>query len=127
MTIWISDKVALAIHDEQLAEHGGASGVRDLGLLESALARPLNLAGYGKPDTADLGAAYAIAITRNHPFVDGNKRTAFMAMVTFLDVNGMRFEPPDGEAVLTMLGFAAGQMADEAFTEWVRTNASERD
>ncbi len=125
MTIWISDKVALAIHDEQLAEHGGASGVRDLGLLESALARPLNLAGYGEPDTADLGAAYAIATARNHPFIDGNKRTAFMAMVTFLDVNGMRFEPPDGEAVLTMLGLAAGQMTDEAFTEWVRTNASE--
>ena len=127
MTIWISDKVALAIHDEQLAEHGGASGVRDLGLLESALARPLNLASYGEPDTAELGAAYAIAIARNHPFIDGNKRTAFMAMVLFLDLNGMRFEPSDGEAVLTMLGLAAGQVTDEAFTEWVRRNASERD
>ena len=127
MTVWISDKVALAIHDEQLAEHGGASGVRDLGLLESALARPLNLASYGEPDTTELGAAYAIAIARNHPFIDGNKRTAFMAMVLFLDLNGMRFEPSDGEAVLTMLGLASGQVTDEAFTEWVRTNASERD
>ena len=127
MTIWISDKVALAIHDEQLAEHCGASGVRDFGLLESVLARPLNLAGCGEPDIADLGAACAIAIARNHPFIDGNKRTAFMAMVTFLDVNGMLFEPPDGEAVLTILGLAAGQVTDEAFTEWVRTNASERD
>lgn len=127
MTIWISDKVALAIHDEQLAEHGGASGVRDLGLLESAIARPLNLASYGEPDTAELGATYAIAIARNHPFIDGNKRTAFMAMVLFLDLNGMRFEPPDGEAVLTMLGLASGQVTDEAFTGWVRTNASERD
>ena len=127
MTIWISEKVALAIHDEQLAEHGGASGVRDLGLLESALARPLNLTSYGEPDTAELGAAYAIAIARNHPFIDGNKRTAFMAMVLFLDLNGMRFEPPDGEAVLTTLGLASGQVTDEAFTKWVRTNASERD
>ncbi len=101
--------------------------MRDLGLLESALARPLNLASYGEPDTAELGAAYAIAIARNHPFIDGNKRTAFMAMVLFLDLNGMRFEPSDGEAVLTTLGLAAGQVTDEAFTEWVRTNASERD
>ena len=127
MTIWISDKVALAIHDEQLAEHGGASGVRDIGLLESALARPLHLASYGDPDTAELGAGYAIAIARNHPFIDGNKRTAFMAMVLFLDLNAMRFEPPDGEAVLTMLGLASGQVTDAACTEWVRINASKRD
>ncbi len=127
MTVWISLKIVLAIHDEQLAEHGGATGVRDMGLLESALARPLNLAGYGDPDIAELGATYALSITGNHPFVDGNKRAAFMAMVAFLDFNGMRFEPPDSEAVLTMLGLAAGQISSEAFIDWVRANANERE
>jgi len=117
MTVWISLKIVLAVHDEQLAEHGGATGVRDMGLLESALARPLNLAGYGDPDIAELGSAYALGITGNHPFVDGNKRSAFMAMV----------EPPDSEAVLTMLGLAAGQISSEAFIDWVRANADERE
>ena len=127
MKVWISLRIVLAIHDEQLAEHGGATGVRDIGLLESALARPLNLAGYGDPDMAELGATYALAITGNHPFVDGNKRAAFMAMAAFLDFNGMRFEPPDGEAVMTMLGLAAGQISSEAFIEWVRANVDERE
>ena len=127
MTVWISLRIVLAIHDEQLAEHGGATGVRDIGLLESALGRPLNLAGYGDPDMAELGATYALAITGNHPFVDGNKRAAFMAMAAFLDFNGMRFEPPDGEAVMTMLGLAAGQISSEAFIEWVRANVDERE
>ena len=127
MTVWISLRIVLAIHDEQLAEHGGATGVRDIGLLESALARPLNLAGYGDPDMAELGATYALAITGNHPFVDGNKRAAFMAMAAFLDFNAMRFEPPDGEAVMTMLGLAAGQISSEAFIEWVRANVDERE
>ena len=127
MTIWISLRIVLAIHDEQLAEHGGATGVRDIALLESALARPLNLAGYGDPDMAELGATYALAITGNHPFVDGNKRAAFIAMAAFLDFNGMRFEPPDGEAVMTMLGLAAGQISSEAFIEWVRANVDERE
>ena len=76
---------------------------------------------------AELGATYAIAITGNHPFVDGNKRAAFMAMAAFLDFNGMRFEPPDGEAVMTMLGLAAGQISSEAFIEWVRANVDERE
>jgi len=94
MTVWLSRQFILAIHDEQLAEHGGALGVRDDGLLDSALARPLNRAGYGEPDMAELAALYAIAISRNHPFVDGNKRTAFAALATFLALNGMVFEPP---------------------------------
>ena len=85
MTVWLSRQTILAVHDEQLAEHGGAVGVRDEGLLESALARPLNRASYGDPDMAELAALYAIAIARNHPFVDGNKRTAYVALNRFLN------------------------------------------
>ena len=123
MTVWLSRQLILAVHDEQLAEHGGAPGIRDDGLLESALARPLNRAGYGDPDIAELGALYAIAIARNHPFVDGNKRTAFAALFIFLAMNGMVFEPPEVEATMTVLAMAAGEMSDDEFTGWVRTHA----
>ena len=124
MTIWLSRQIVLAVHDEQLGEHGGASGIRDEGLLESALARPLNLAGYGEPDVVELAATYAIAIARNHPFVDGNKRTAYVAMVLFLSLNGLAFRPADqAAAVITMLNMAAGDISDEDFTLWVRANA----
>ena len=123
MTIWLSRQLVAAIHDEQLAEHGGGAGIRDEGLLESALARPLNLAGYGDPDIADLGALYAIAITRNHPFVDGNKRTAFAALVMFLALNGAEFEPPEVDATLAMLHLADGHTTDDEFIGWVRTHA----
>ena len=122
MTVWLSRQLILAIHDEQLAEHGGAIGVRDEGLLDSALARPLNRAGYGEPDTAELAALYAIAIARNHPFVDGNKRTAFAALFTFLALNGMVFEPPEVDAAMAVLQLASGEMDDEEFTAWVRAN-----
>jgi death on curing protein len=123
VTVWLARQLILAIHDEQLAEHGGAIGIRDEGLLDSALAPPLNRAGYGEPDVAEPGALYAIAIARNHPFVDGNKRTAFAALFMFLALNGMEFEPPEVDATVTMLRLAAGDMPDEAFTTWVRTNA----
>ena len=122
MTIWLSRQFILAIHDEQLAEHGGALGVRDDGLLHSALARPLNRAGYGEPDMAELAALYAIAIARNHPFVDGNKRTAFAALVTFLALNGMVFEPPEVDATMAVLRLAASEATDDEFTDWVRAN-----
>jgi death on curing protein len=123
MTVWLSRALIVAIHEEQLAEHGGGEGIRDEGLLDSALARPLNRAGYGDPDVAELAALYAIAIARNHPFVDGNKRAAFAALVTFLALNGARFEPPEVEATVTMLRLAAGDMSDEEFTGWVREHA----
>lgn len=123
MTVWLSRQLILAIHDEQLAEHGGALGVRDDGLLDSALARPLNRAGYGEPDVAELAALYAIAIARNHPFVDGNKRTAFAALFMFLALNGMVFEPTEVDATMVVLRLAAGDMTDDEFTDWVRTNA----
>ncbi len=123
MTVWLSRQIILAAHDEQLREHGGASGIRDEGLLESALARPLNRAGYGEPDTVELAAVYAIAIARNHPFIDGNKRAAYVAMVLFLALNGIAFVPNYADAVIMMLTMAAGEVSDEAFVDWVRQNS----
>lgn len=117
---WLDRSVILAIHDRQLAAHGGASGLRDAGLLESALARPMQHAAYDKPDLAELAALYAIAIARNHPFVDGNKRTAFVALELFLAKNGGMFSASDTECVLMMLGMAAREIDDAAFTAWVR-------
>jgi death on curing protein len=127
VTVWLSRQLILAVHDEQLAEHGGALGVRDEGLLESALARPLNRAGYGEPDIAELAAHYAIAIARNHPFVDGNKRTAYVALETFLALNGCAFPVGDAEAVVVTLAMAAGEMPDDEFTVWVRMHAQAPD
>jgi death-on-curing protein len=121
-TVWLTSELILAIHDEQLAEHGGSTGLRDPGLLDNALARPLNRAGYGKPDIAELAAVYALGIARNHPFVDGNKRTAFVALELFLRLNGCLFTVGDAEAVVMMLAMAAGELPDDEFTAWVRLN-----
>jgi death-on-curing protein len=123
VTVWLSRQLILAIHDEQLAEHGGSGGIRDEGLLESALARPLNRAGYGEPDIAELGAVYAIGIVRNHPFVDGNKRTGFAALFMFLALNDAEFDPTEVDATLAILKLAAGDISDDEFIEWVRANA----
>jgi death-on-curing protein len=124
--VWLSRQTILAVHDEQLAEHGGAVGVRDEGLLESALARPLNRASYGDPDMAELAALYAIAIARNHPFVDGNKRTAYVALESFLELNGCEFPVSDRNAVIATLGLASSAMSDDEFTAWVRNNTRVR-
>ena len=117
---WLLARDALAIHEEQLAEHGGADGVRDTGLLESALARPQNLLAYGKPDFADLAAAYAAGVARNHPFVDGNKRTAWMLAVVFLDLNGLDLDADIIDALQAMLALAEGRIDENAFAAWVR-------
>jgi death on curing protein len=124
VTIWLSRELVLAIHDEQLAEHGGAGGLRDPGLLDSALARPANRAGYAEPDVAELAALYALGIARNHPFIDGNKRTAYVALETFLALNGLRFPVSDAHAVIFTLQMAAGDMDDDAFIDWVRANVA---
>jgi death on curing protein len=124
--IWLSSDVLLAVHDEQLAEHGGGSGVRDLGLSESALARPRNLVNYGSPDVCDLAAAYGYGLARNHPFVDGNKRTAFVAVELFLVLNGYELLADDANCVLTMLAVAAGSMAEPAFAQWLRDHTQRR-
>jgi death on curing protein len=120
VTVWLSSQLILAIHDEQLAEHGGSAGLPDPGLLDSALARPLNRAGYGEPDIAELAAVYALGIAQNHPFVDGNKRTAFVALELFLRLNGCVFTVGDAEAVVMTLAMASGELSDDEFIAWVR-------
>jgi death-on-curing protein len=118
--IWLDLAIALAIHDRQLAEHGGGAGVRDEGALESALARPMNRWHYGEEDRAALAAAYAFGIARNHPFVDGNKRTAWVFARLFLALNGatIQFDPQD--AIRTVLALAAGELSEDALAEWFR-------
>jgi death on curing protein len=125
VTVWLSRELILAVHDEQLAEHGGAGGIRDEGLFESALARPLNRASYGDPDIAELAAVYAIGLIKNHPFVDGNKRTAYVALELFLRLNGLRFPISDADAVITTLRLAAGDIPEDEFIAWVRCKAVE--
>ena len=110
----------MAAHAEQLAEHGGGEGVRDAGMLESAMARPHNLVAYGAPDLADLAAAYACGIARNHPFVDGNKRTAAVVSETFLMINGNRLAAGDAELVVAFLALAAGDLSEAEIADWFR-------
>jgi death-on-curing protein len=117
---WIGREAALAAHSEQLAEHGGADGVRDAGGLESALASPANLAAYDEPDAAALAAAYAFGIARNHPFVDGNKRTAAVVSVTFLLLNGFEFGATPAELTVAFLALAAGELSEEEMADWFR-------
>jgi death-on-curing protein len=118
--IWVTQAVAIAAHAEQLAEHGGGEGVRDLGLLESAMARPQNLAQYGELDIAELAASYAFGIARNHPFVDGNKRTAAVVSETFLVLNGGSLLASDAELVVAFVALAAGELSEEELTNWFR-------
>lgn len=123
---WISKQALLLLHDESLAEHGGASGIRDEGLLESALARPENLAAYGEPDLAALAAAYGFGLAKNHPFIDGNKRAAFLAVGLFLALNGQRLVVPQAEATATVLALAASKITEEAFAAWLHTHTTHR-
>jgi len=123
---WLEAAVLRAVHEEQLAEHGGAAGIRDEGLFESALARPQHLAAYGEPDLCDLAAAYGFGLARNHPFIDGNKRTAFVAVELFLLLNGHELMASDESCVLTMLAVAAGQMDEAVFAAWLREHVQKR-
>ena len=123
---WVSRAALELLHDESLAEHGGAAGLRDDGLLESALARPRNLVAYGSPDIHELAAAYGVGLAKNHPFVDGNKRAAFLAVGLFLALNGRRLNAPQADATLTMLAVAAGQMDEAAFAVWLRQHSRPR-
>ena len=118
--IRVTVEVAEAVHAEQLAEHGGGEGVRDRALLESAMARPKDLAAYGEPDAAQLAAAYAYGIARNHPFIDGNKRTAAVISETFLMLNGHRLQCSDAELVVAFLALAAGELVEEELADWFR-------
>ena len=118
--IWVSPAVVLAIHDEQIAAHGGSDGIRDERLLDSALARPQNLPAYGDPDIFDLAAAYAAGIVHNHPFVDGNKRASFVTTLLFLALNGYQITASEDARVLIWLGLADGSKDEAALAAWLR-------
>lgn len=123
---WIDQQALCLLHDESLAEHGGSAGLRDEGLLESALARPQHLEVYVQPDLADLAAAYGVGLAKNHPFVDGNKRAAFLAVGIFLALNGHRLVATQAAATLAMLGVASGEIEEAAFAAWLRTHLQRR-
>lgn len=116
--------VVIAIHEEQIAEHGGAGGVRDAGLLAAALARPDHLAAYGDPDLADLAAAYGYGLVRNHAFVDGNKRTGAVVMELFLALHGVELTCSDDELVRTVLALAGGDLSQETLAAWIRQHTA---
>ena len=118
--MWIATEVALAAHAEQLAEHGGGDGIRDAAMIDSAMARPQNLAQYGDPDAAALAAAYAYGIARNHPFTDGNKRTAAVVSETFLMLNGYALGATDAELVVAFVALAAGELSEDELADWFR-------
>ena len=120
---WITKQALVLLHDESLATHGGSQGMRDEGLLDSALMRPQNILAYADadklPDVAVLAASYGVGIAKNHPFIDGNKRAAFLSVGLFLYLNGLRLQASQAEATATMLAVAAGDMSEEAFANWL--------
>lgn len=117
--IWLKREFIIAVHERLIADHGGSSGLRDAGLLEAALARPQHQFNYGEPSLTELAAAYAVGIAKNHAFVDGNKRTAFVAAVVFLERNGLRLNASEAEATIAMLRVAEGSMTQKQFTRWL--------
>ena len=120
---WLKKEAVLAIHDRLLVEHGGGAGIRDEALLESALARPQNLLAYGRPSIFELAAAYTRGIIKNHPFIDGNKRTGFMAAFVFLGINKIDFVADESDVVLRTLAVAANAMAEQAYASWLKDNS----
>lgn len=124
--IWLERRDVEAFHDMQIAEFGGLAGTRDAGALESALARPLNLKAYGDPSIFALAAAYAFGIARNHPFVDGNKRTALVSSFTFLELNGYEVSAPEADAVLTFVDLAAGKLSEKDLARWLEAHCVRR-
>jgi death-on-curing protein len=124
--IWIEKQDCLAFHSQLLARFGGLDGIRDEGLLDSALSRPLQLLNYGTPTPFDLAACYAHGIVKNHPFLDGNKRSGLMAAALFLELNGWIFHPPEEQAVLHTLALAAGELDADAFSAWLARSCSQK-
>jgi death-on-curing protein len=120
---WLREDVVIAMHGEQIAEHGGSPGIRDAGLLSSALARPQNQVAYGKPSVFNLAAAYAFGVIQNHPFVDGNKRAGFLAAYVFLDLNGWELVASEAEAVSAVMALATGEMDEAGFSDWLKDNS----
>ncbi len=121
--VWVLDETVLALHEQLLALHGGATGVRDRGLLESALARPRNLSAYEKAPAFALASSYAFGLVKNHPFVDGNKRIGFAVCVLFLQLNGWRFEAEEADAAVQTLGLAAGAVSEPEYAAWLKANS----
>ena len=124
--VWIMERAVLAAHDRLLAAHGGAQGLRDAGLLESALARPRQHYAYSSPDIIELAAIYTVSIVRNHPFVDGNKRTGFATGIAFLLLNGFVFHATEEDATRAVLALAAGDLDETAYAAWLRSNVKRR-
>ncbi len=120
---WLREDVVIAMHSEQIAEHGGSCGIRDAGLLSSALARSQNLAAYGEPSVFDLAAAYAFGVIQNHPFVDGNKRMGFLAAYVFLLLNGWELMAKEAEAVAVVMDLATGEMDEAGFSDWLKDHS----
>lgn len=121
--VWVLRKVVLLLHEQSLAQFGGTAGVRDEGLLDSALGRPLHLFAYGKPSLFDLAASYAFGLAKNHPFIDGNKRIGFVVAVTFLELNGHRFAANETDAAVRMLALAATEMSEAEFSQWLKVSS----
>jgi death-on-curing protein len=121
--VWILREMVLTLHKETLAEFGGEAGIRDKGLLDSALAKPENLFAYGKPTLFELAASYAFGLVKNHPFVDGNKRVGFILAVVFLELNGHRFQATEAEAAVRTLALAAGEMSEAEYAAWLKANS----
>ena len=122
MTKWVTKSVVLAIHEQQIAEHGGTQGIRDVGLLESALARAQNLAAHQEPDVAAMAAAYAFGIARNHPFADGNKRTSYVVTRLFLRLNSLDVEADEATRLQVWLSLAAGELTEDQVADWLRSH-----
>ena len=120
---WVLTETVIALHEQLLAAFGGSAGVRDAGLLQSAMARPQNLVAYGRPTVFDLAASYAFGLVKNHPFVDGNKRTGFAVAVLFLELNGCRFTAAEADAAIRTLALAAGDLDERGFADWLRANS----
>lgn len=121
--VWVLREVVLLAHEQSLAQFGGSIGIRDEGLLDSALGKPENLFAHGKPNLFELAASYAFGIVKNHPFIDGNKRAGFLVAVVFLEANGYRFHATEVDAALRTLALAAGEMSEVAYAEWLKTNS----
>jgi len=121
--VWVRRDVVLAFHERLLAEHGGAAGIRDQGMLDSALGRPENQFAYGKPTLCELGASYAFGLVKNHPFIDGNKRIGFATAALFLALNGLRFGASEVEVVLQTLALAAGEITEADYAAWLKKNS----
>lgn len=120
---WIEKETILCLHEQSLYEHGGSLGMRDEGLLDSALGKPQNLFAYGNPTVFDLAASYAYGLVKNHPFIDGNKRTAFVAAVLMLELNGFQFTADEADAAVRTLALAAGEMTESAYAAWLESNS----